>query len=290
MVSRKPILVFDTSVINQLTAEKDFPALAAGLTAAYSTRLTGSNIAELVATTKSEKRERLLNTCQRLLASGDCIDPFNWIVEKHTKAFDQNPAGYDWKKINIRNRGIEQEIVRRSFVDDELARQEKESATVTKESFEDTFCSMRPAFDGIFSKGTERPTAFADFVKILQKPGGAFWSGYGHKFYARSVKDAPDEAKVRDFADRCPPFLMMVLAAVMAQYKRAIVETPKKNKRAGRVDLLMSVYLPYCRVFVTHDDDQEACLREMAAVANLDKEILSYDDFRSRLLAPSITL
>jgi hypothetical protein len=50
----------------------------------------------------------------------------------------------------------------------------------------------------------------------------------------------------------------------------------------------MSVYLPYCRVFVTNDHDQEASLREMAAVANLDKEILSYDNFRGRLLGPLI--
>jgi len=81
---------------------------------------------------------------------------------------------------------------------------------------------------------------------------------------------------------------MMVLAAVMAQYKRAIVEAPRKKKRAGRVDLLTSVYLPYCRVFVTNDNDQEACLREMAAVANLNTEILSYHDFRGRLLGPLI--
>jgi hypothetical protein len=283
MVSGKPILVFDTSVINQLSVEKDFPALAAGLTAAYSMLLTGSNVSELAATTKSGKREQLLDTCQRLLASGECIDPFNWIVEKHAKAFDQNPNQYDWKTVNVHNREIEQEIVRRTFLDDDLARQEKESAAESKESFEDIFCSMRPGFDGIFSTGTERPTTFADFAKILQKPGGTFWTGYGKKFYARNVMDEPDESKVRDFADRCPPFLLMVLAATMAQFKRAIVATPRKKRRAGRVDLLMSIYLPYCRVFVTHDDDQEECLREMAATANLDREILSYDEFRRRL-------
>jgi hypothetical protein len=125
-------------------------------------------------------------------------------------------------------------------------------------------------------------------VKRLQGPGGAFWTGHGSKFYARNVKEQPGEAKVRDFADRCAPFLMMILAATMAHYKRAIIETPRKKKRAGRIDLLMAVYLPYCRVFVTHDDDQVACLREMAAVANLDREILSYDDFRSRIFSFSI--
>jgi hypothetical protein len=138
MVSRKPILVFDTSAINQLTSEKEFPALAAGLTTAYSTRLTGSNISELAATQTSEKRERLLDTCQRLLAAGDCIDPFNWIVEKQIKTFDLNPMSYDWRKINVRNCAIDEQIVRRTLFDDELARLEKASATRMLKALGDT--------------------------------------------------------------------------------------------------------------------------------------------------------
>ena len=169
-VSRKPILIFDSSVINQLAAEKDFPSLAAGLTTAYSTRLTGSNISELVATTKDAKRGQLLDTCQRLLASGDCIDPFDWIVEKHVMAFDQAPEQYDWKRVNVSNPELEQEVIRRTFFDDELARQEKGSATETGRSFEEIFSSTRPGFDEIFSKGIERPAAFGDFAKILARP------------------------------------------------------------------------------------------------------------------------
>ena len=95
---------------------------------------------------------------------------------------------------------------------------------------------------------------------------------------------------MRDFAERCPPFQMMVMAAVKAQYERAIVEKPRGKKRAGRLDLLMAIYLPYCRVFVTHDSDQEACLRDIAAVAHLDTEILSYTEFRSRLLGTAGTV
>jgi hypothetical protein len=104
-----------------------------------------------------------------LLASGDCIDLFNWIVEKHIKAFDRDSARYDWRTINIRSREIEQEIVRRTFVDDELARLERESAAETKESFEDIFCSIRPGFDSIFSNGTERPSTFSEFVNIRRR-------------------------------------------------------------------------------------------------------------------------
>jgi hypothetical protein len=93
------------------------------------------------------------------------------------------------------------------------------------------------------------PLTFADFVRILQKPGGAFYTGYGHKFYARNAAGELDEAKIRDFADRCPPFLMMVLAAVMAQYKRAIVETLKQKTRwaSGPTDVRLSAILPCFR-------------------------------------------
>ena len=51
--------------------------------------------------------------------------------------------------------------------------------------------------------------------------------------------------------------------------------------RAGRNDLFMSVYLPYCDQFVTAEihKAQEKCLREIVAVANLDTNVTSYDDF-----------
>jgi hypothetical protein len=285
--SRKPIIVFDTSGINKLTAEPDLCALTAGLTTAYSTRITGSNISELAATTKAQQRGRLFDTCQKLLISGDCVDPF-WIVEKHVSAFEQNPTDYDWKKIDIGNRLFGEKIRERTMFDDNLANEEYQNATQTTEAFEDIFCSMRPAFDAVFANLTQRPSTFAEFVRRLQETDGAFWTGYGRKFYARNVATEPDEAKIREFAERCPPFLMMVLSAMMAQYKRAIIQNPKKRKRAGRIDLLMSIYLPYCRLFVTNDEDQEACLREMAAVAHLDREILSYSEFSSRLLCPTV--
>ncbi len=78
---------------------------------------------------------------------------------------------------------------------------------------------------------------------------------------------------MRDFAIAVNLFS----CAAKAQYERAIVEKPKGRKRDGRIDLL--IYLPYCRVFVTHDEDQEACLREMLSVANVGAEILSYREF-----------
>jgi hypothetical protein len=288
MASRKPILIFDTSVVNRLASEPEFPAIAAGLRTAYWIRLTESNISELVATSDSDTRNALLGTCQRLLASGDCIDPFNLVVEKHTKEFDQNPAAYDWTRINVQNRDLETAIVDRTLFDDELAEQQRNSARETNESFEDMFNSTRADFDAMFAAGEPRPSTFAELVNNFKEPGGAFWGGYARRFYERSVATVPTGEKVRDFGEKCPPFMLMVLAVCMAQYKRVIVAAPRKEKRAGRVDLLMSVYLAYCRIFVTHDYDQQRCLREIATIASLDTKVLLYEDFRSRLLPPVI--
>jgi hypothetical protein len=157
MPTESPILALDTSSINKLTADPEFTVLVAGLKTGYHIRLNGSNIAEIAATQNAEKRERLLDTCQRLLIQGDCIDPFNWIVEKHTKRFDANPTDYDWKRVNVTNRVFEKEVTDRGSLNDEMARQEKTSAEESKKQFEELFCSMRPGFDKIFAKGTKRP-------------------------------------------------------------------------------------------------------------------------------------
>jgi hypothetical protein len=41
----------------------------------------------------------------------------------------------------------------------------------------------------------------------------------------------------------------------------------------------MSIYLPYCDKFVTTDEEQRKCLREIAHLATVETEIMSYDDF-----------
>jgi len=191
----------------------------AGLSTAYHTRLTGSNIEEIAATTNPEVRGKLLDTCQKLLLSGDCINPFHWIVENHIKAFDQEPKGYSWKGVKVSNLEIAKEIAERLFFDDKLAEQSRQSAKESKQAFEDIFLSARTCFEKIFANGTERPNTFAELVKSFQRPGGVFWTGYAHKFYARCVSTEPEKSKVRDFADRCPPFLLMIIAAVKALYE-----------------------------------------------------------------------
>jgi hypothetical protein len=171
-VSHKPILVFDSSGINKVA--DDCEALITEITTVYHTQLTGSNIGEIAATATSEHRDKLLDTCQRLLASGECIDPFSWIVENQVKAFEGGPTEYVWRTLNVVNSEIRKAIIERTLFDDEMARQFRESARTLRQSFEDVFCSMRSGFDEIFANGTERPKTFREFVNILQKPAAHF--------------------------------------------------------------------------------------------------------------------
>jgi hypothetical protein len=55
--------------------------------------------------------------------------------------------------------------------------------------------------------------------------------------------------------------------------------------KAGRNDLFMSLYLPYCDIFVTAEKkgEQERCLKEIASLLGLKTSILSYDDFIAKL-------
>jgi hypothetical protein len=93
--------------------------------------------------------------------------------------------------------------------------------------------------------------------------------------------DAREEA-VKQFMDACPPFRAVVYGLLMRWYHRAL-RNPQIGEKyaAGCNDLFMAAHLPYCDKFITAEKnrEQEKCLREIVAVAGLETEILSYDDF-----------
>ncbi len=79
-----------------------------------------------------------------------------------------------------------------------------------------------------------------------------------------------------------PPFRALVYAVLMSWYDISVRDRHTGEKfRSGRNDLYMSVYLPYCDKFITAEKNREheKCLREIAAVADLETEVMSYDDF-----------
>jgi hypothetical protein len=91
---------------------------------------------------------------------------------------------------------------------------------------------------------------------------------------------------MQNFIDPCPPFRALIHAMLMSWYNLSVRDDKCERFEAGRNDMFMAVHLPYCDKFVTAEvsGEQEKCLREVALVAGLETEILSYDDFHDGFL------
>src|SRR5207244_178265 len=109
MEQRLAKLIFDTSAINALSEDLDRKAIIEGLCIAYFVGITVTALSEIVATPDEEDRRELLDLLKRLLACGQCVMPFNWIIDAHAKAYLANPADYQWRDLIVRFREAENE-------------------------------------------------------------------------------------------------------------------------------------------------------------------------------------
>src|SRR5579863_1448996 len=110
----RPVLIFDTSAINKLADDPHSSSLGAGIRSAFFTRFTETNISEIVATANESRRDHLLNSVQSLMSHAHCVHPYQWIIDQQAAMFDKSPLHFDWRKLNIRFLGCEDEIVRRN--------------------------------------------------------------------------------------------------------------------------------------------------------------------------------
>ncbi len=278
-MNRKKILSFDTSGVNALTNDADSTSLIAGIRAGYTVRLTAMSIGEVVGTQDAGDRNRLLDTCQKLLPAGDCIQPQPWITENLIRNFERNGKS-GWQTLDLRSQDYESEICRREIINDAVSKEQYAAAKRAHKQFAELFGNPRPEFDKVFANGTPRPTTFVELLAVLQVAGGAFWS-FGAKLYEHVAGYIPTEDKIRAFVADCSPFNALLLALVMAQFERTVRDLKTgESLRADRADLYMSVYLPYFDLFITKDKLQYKCLREIAAVAEISVEVAWYEDFR----------
>jgi hypothetical protein len=86
---------------------------------------------------------------------------------------------------------------------------------------------------------------------------------------------------------------MSDVAKVVVKYGPALFEIKDRCVRlpgaqpefvAGRNDMLISVYLPYCKRFVVADWNQELCLREVASAPDVGCEVLPYRKLKSSFM------
>ena len=270
-------IVFDTSGINALEdggpqSEPLMKALGCG----FDVIVTAMNVDEVLSTKDPLRREALLGRCQRLL--GRCVWPPHWILQLLISAHFRDSARFDWQQIDVEAKVYERALVQRDFTDELCAQQRKEQFS-QQEQFGKFWRGLRPKLDPVLAKEPEkRPTSFAEAAEVARIDGGVLW-GIGAELYKHETGLRPSDGEVKAFMDTCPPFLAACYGICGGWYDDALRPLDDGGSSVGRNDLMMAVYLPYCGRFVTHDWPQEGRLREIAAEAQINCEVLSYEDF-----------
>ena len=275
-------LVFDTSAINKLADDVDSDAIVKSLGLLYRIGITATAISEIIATSDENDRKSLLDVVKRLLAHGNCIMPFNWIIEEQAKAYQGDSAGYDWKRLNVRVAAVEREVARQEFMDD-MSEQTRREMKEWDKQYANIFRNAKPAFQNLFVPNKTRPS-IREVTEILMGEGGAHLR-IGAGLFERAAGTRPIEARMKDFIERCPPFRALLVALCFSQYDRCIREERRQSLgKAGRNDMFSAVYLAYCKVFVTDDDGHCKAMKVVADLTGLDTAVLTYEEFRSGLV------
>jgi hypothetical protein len=277
-------LIFDTSGLNALADDRESLILAKALGEGFLVRLSETNISEVGANPKTERREKLLALCRRLVHAGECIIPYHAILVELAKAHSRNPASFRWESVPIRGRNIEAELTHPQYLGtDEAAQDILADFEANSATFEAVYRDARPAFDRIFKgKEKKRPTV-SELIDML-KNRGAFWK-LGMGGYKRACGKDISEDGFRAFIDACPPFNALLLSLCVAEFHRCIKHVRARSDfKAGRLDLFSSVYLPYCDRFITNDKGQRNSLALVAAEAGLITEVCSLAAFKQQWL------
>lgn len=273
-----PRVGFDTSGINKFedrgaTSE----ALMGRLECGFEVVMTATSADEIVATLNPVRRGGLLSRFGRLLRCGVCIWPPGEIIRLLVSANLSNPSRFEWAKVKVRAREYEAVIGSRDF-DDELCALQRADQFKTEKAFESLWKNLRPKLDAILAKDPSgRPVTYRDALAIATAEGGVLW-GIGQALYGHVSGHVPSERDTKAFMGMCPPFRAACHGLVMAWFKRSL-RVQDGTATGGRNDLLTATYLPYCDRFVTDDRPQKTELREIAAEARIDCEILSLEEF-----------
>ena len=277
-MSVRPKIIFDTSAINQL--EKQGPAckpLMRGLECGFEVILTAMSADEIVSCKTLEEREPLLSQFSWLLSSAKCIWPPHEIERLLISEHFRDPSQFDWSKVDVRARAYEAAIPVRDFGGELCVQQRKEQFEL-EEQFEKMWKGLRPSLDAILAREpSKRPATYREAVAIAARDKGTLWF-LGRGLYKYVSGSEPSEVAIRAFMEVCPPFRAACYGLVMAWYNGSL-RVQDGTPTAGRNDLMMAAYLPYCDLFVTADWPQRKELREITVEAKIDCRVASFEEF-----------
>ena len=300
------VLTFDTSVHNRLVKiGASASPIYAAIKSKYFFRLAGLSVEEMISTPQAADRRALLDGCRQLTAGAgragrcwDCLNPPYEILRILIAAHAKDPANFQWLAVDVRSGGLAHEIRTGEITaDDALANLQRTEQNASIKSYKAMWVKLRDKLDPIFAaQSIPRPKTFEE---AFEKGRPGLFPGMGKGFYdaglrfdaeLRGEKIEPDTdmSTVLHFIDNCPPFRALLCAYLMSWYNTSLRDGNKSEKlAAGRNDLFMAVYLPFCDVFVTDEkyEEQERCLRELTKYIGIDTEVLAFDAFKDDLQA-----
>jgi len=294
---RLPIAIFDTGAHNRLAKDPgNRDHIFAAIKSKYFFRLAGLSYEEMVSTPDLAQRRAFLGDARRLKdGPWDCLNPVNEVLRLLIAAHAAAPEKFNWLMIDVRSGELNHEIAVGSLTaDDELSELQRNAQKASLQEYKAMWVALRPQLDSAFvAAGKPRPTTFKD---VVNEYGPSLLRGFAKGLYDAGLRadaalrgaivsvDTRPEV-VQHFIDNCPPFIATLYAFLMSWYQFSARDESGERFKAGRNDLLMVTYLPYCDVFVTAEirREQERCLKELATVLSLKTEVLSYDDFIQRL-------
>ena len=279
----KPRIVLDTTVINHLENEgQASEPLMRGLELGYDVRLPAMVVDEILATKTADRRNALLGRLARILGNAKCIWPPNELLRLHVRAYQQNPSTYNWSQVNAR--AIEYEkAVSFDTLPDALYKEQRKAQFHLQNEFEQGWTSLRSKLDEIIERDpTQRLNSFEEAVEASTKPGGVLW-GFGIGLFKKAlegqvVPEMSDE-QIQPCIDACPPFRAVCYSFVKAWYNFSLSPAHDISPKAGRNDLMMSAYLPYCDKFLTGDYAQCKDLQDIAHAAGIQSSVISLQEF-----------
>jgi hypothetical protein len=288
MIGDVPIVTFDTSAHNRLADDPRSELVIARINSGLSIRFAGSSVEELYAC-PNPRRGKLFASCRRLQCGpSECLLPSNLLIRKLILAHFNDPANFDWNAINVRY-AADEELIRNyeRFDNEQVSEMQREfqkaRRALDKQQRERQRGSLRPRIQEIFRRhGETPPAAFQPAFTQLRDGRSAAVAAWAQHYCDLVTTIDTDKATAEKFMDACPPFRALVYAKWIPWYNTAVREYSVGDElSAGINDLYMSVYLPYCDMFITGEKygQQEKCLREVAVAAGLETKVLSYDDF-----------
>ena len=160
-----------------------------------------------------------------------------------------NPKGFDWRQVDLRWSELEDEIARRTFLEDEeLASGIKADNKALNRRFVDMWREAFKEFEPQL-KGDGKPIPIETVFEMVEDEGSPLWQ-LAAEIYKLGTGRELRRGEAKDFAQGCPPPLAMLVAGCIGHYHWGLGHAKEDNQySAGGLDLFSATYLPLCDWF-----------------------------------------